>query len=43
MNDTEKRIADLKAKLARREGAPEYAENCEHLRAEIAALEVQAE
>jgi hypothetical protein len=39
MTGTEQRIADLKAKLARREGMPGYAMNAEEIKAEIARLE----
>ena len=33
------RLISLRQKLAAREGKPEYKENCEHLRTEIARLE----
>lgn len=36
------RVASLKAKLAARQGKAEYKENCEHLKREIARLELGA-
>jgi hypothetical protein len=40
---TDQRIADLKSKIKARQGKPGFAENVEHLKAELAKLTGDAE